>query len=1257
MADLLKPAFRATSGLDAGGEKVINVSKADFNTPSDGVNVEFFVEENTIQEYDTTRAYRKNFVVMFDGRTWVAKEAIAAPAGAFQEARWSALRTDAKWKYVTSGTNNALKSGDYISVSTATGDVGFTLPSNPQDGDTIVVKDVGGRVGYNSLKVKSSVQQIVKYGVQVNEVMITKPRAQNIFIFSNRLWQYYSYEEDIHATVVTRAGGDYQASSGERIYRLHPNPGMITVILPKFSNNGDIINFIDLDGLNPINHLLVRTFDTNSSIGKVGTRQFESRTSVDGALVYDSSDKLWRIWDGDVRQRVRIIRDDVKLLPNESISVFGVNNAVEKTINVELPAGGAVGDKVRIAMNYMRKGQKIVIKSATGDTIATSKQLLQFPKRSEYPPEVEWVQVTSLTFDGTLDYAPVLELSYIEDATMRYWIVTTNNPTVERVDSTNDSTRARLGVIALATQEQANADKSASPAKEVVVTPELLANRTSTETRQGIAALATTLQVNQISTATYDDLTIVTPKKLNERTATETRRGLAEIATQDKTNTGTDDSTIITPKKLEARRSTETMAGIAPIVVSGGSKPTLRNQPGTGVFNYNDNSNIVTPKAIREVKASQFVQGTIFLATETEVIQAPAYDAVYPLAVTPEQLHKKTSTDSRIGFIQIAKQAEVNEGVRYDLAVTPKTLNDRKAKEDLTGIARIGTQVEFDTGTDDTVISTPLKVKTRFNDTSRTSVVATSGLVESGTLWNHYTLDIKEASETQRGTSRLALQTEVDAGTDDKTVVTPLKLSKKKATESTEGIIQVATQAETITGTNPVKAVSPKNLKYVVQTEKTWEASATLRGFVKISEGSITFVGNQTAGSTQDLELYAKTGYAISPYELNKTLSNYLPLKAQAVDSKLFDGLNSAQFIRKDIDQTVAGKLTLTKETVTSAPITSTSSGKFDSLVSSKTITVGDSTADSIINMLGKTNSWSISALSTKELLEIKSGDVNALVINKNGTLTSTGQVNALSVNAVSSYKLNNSNVLYTETIGVNPVISLGSTNDKLVIKTIDAANLDIYDKDSPTAPYKVLTSKNAIDFIGNSFVKKTGDTMGGRLTVNAAVSIIMDQDKAMGPLNAETIGTWSTEITKPVNYEALPGYAIPVFAKDTEGKDTAVVERYTEVKSIGTLSQFGVSSAYTYRIWTPRPQVAQDNHNALSMYTSVWDSARNAWGKWSRMFTSQMPPTAADIGAVSTAGSAFDNLKIRDYLQIGNVRIEPDQNSRTVKFTWVDNP
>ncbi|MGC8011226.1 hypothetical protein, partial [Salmonella enterica] len=69
----------------------------------------------------------------------------------------------------------------------------------------------------------------------------------------------------------------------------------------------------------------------------------EVRTSGDGFIVYDESESIWRIWEGDLRPRMRVITDNVTLIPNEVVTVFGVNNSTQKTIDITLPTDIAIG--------------------------------------------------------------------------------------------------------------------------------------------------------------------------------------------------------------------------------------------------------------------------------------------------------------------------------------------------------------------------------------------------------------------------------------------------------------------------------------------------------------------------------------------------------------------------------------------------------------------------------------------------------------------------------------------------------------------------------------------------------------------------------------------------------------------------------------------------------------------------------------------------------------------------------------------------
>ena len=1287
----IKRKFRAEDGLDAGGDKIINVALADRTVGTDGVNVDYLIQENTVQQYDPTRGYLKDFVIIYDNRFWAAINDIPKPAGAFNSGRWRALRTDANWITVSSGSYQ-LKSGEAISVNTAAGnDITFTLPSSPIDGDTIVLQDIGGKPGVNQVLIAASVQSIVNFrGEQVRSVLMTHPKSQLVLIFSNRLWQMYVADYSREAVIVTPAN-TYQAQSNDFIVRRFTSAAPINIKLPRFANHGDIINFVDLDKLNPLYHTIVTTYDETTSVQEVGTHSIEGRTSIDGFLMFDDNEKLWRLFDGDSKERLRIITTNSNIRPNEEVMVFGANNGKAQTIELQLPTNISVGDTVKISMNYMRKGQTVKIKAAGEDKIASSVQLLQFPKRSEYPPEAEWVTVQELVFNGETNYVPVLQLAYIEDSDGKYWVVQQNVPTVERVDSLNDSTRARLGVIALATQAQANVDLENSPQKELAITPETLANRTATETRRGIARIATTAQVNQNTTFSFADDLIITPKKLNERTATETRRGVAEIATQQETNTGTDDTTIITPKKLQARQGSESLSGIVTFVSTAGATPaSSRELNGTNVYNKNTNNLVVSPKALDQYKATPTQQGAVILAVESEVIAGQSQEGWANAVVTPETLHKKTSTDGRIGLIEIATQSEVNTGTDYTRAVTPKTLNDRRATESLSGIAEIATQVEFDAGVDDTRISTPLKIKTRFNSTDRTSVVALSGLVESGTLWDHYTLNILEANETQRGTLRVATQVEAAAGTLDNVLITPKKLLGTKSTESQEGVIKVATQSEAVAGTSANTAISPKNLKWIVQSEPTWAATTAIRGFVKTSSGSITFVGNDTVGSTQDLELYEKNSYAVSPYELNRVLANYLPLKAKAADTNLLDGLDSSQFIRRDIAQTVNGSLTLTQQTNLSAPLVSSSTATFGGSVSANsTLTISNtgttssrftfekgpasgSNADSALYVRVWGNKYSGGSDVTRATI-IEFSDAtgshfysqrdtsNNVLFNISGTMQS---VNAsvrgvLNVTGVSTF--NSSVTANGEFISKSANAFRAISGDYGFFIRNDAANTYFMltasgDQTGGFNGLRPLAINNASGqvTIGEGLIIAKGATINsGGLTVN---SRIRSQGSKTSDLytrapTSDTVGFWSIDINDSATYNQFPGY-FKMVEKTNEVTGLPYLERGEEVKSPGTLTQFGNTLDSLYQDWITYPTTPEAR---TTRWTRTWQKTKNSWSSFVQVFDGGNPPQPSDIGALPSDNATMGNLTIRDFLRIGNVRIIPDPVNKSVKFEWVE--
>ncbi|QFR57105.1 long tail fiber proximal subunit [Klebsiella phage AmPh_EK29] len=1275
MSDLIKQHFRATNGLDAGGNKVINVAKADRNVMDDGVNVEYLIQENTIQPWANDRGYPEGFAVTMEKRIWVARADIAAPippaVNTFKQGEWISMRVDPKWEQYSSGTTELLP-GTYANIDTRVNPVTLVLPKNKvEQGDTIVIRDIGGKPGINQalIKVQDSAPAMIFQGSILRELQLTRPYSMLLLTFTSAGWyvtlsDLSSLARTIDSTTLDAATDvGAQVQSSEYIVRYYTSNKKLTVRLPRYANHGDMITFAEPEGKTPIYHFTIKTYDANSSIGTEGTTSWTSKIKGGGVLIYDGPRKVWRINSIDMQQRIKVVTDDVVMQPNEAITIFGANNSTVKTISVTLPTQVAPGDTVRIGMNYMRKGQTVNIVTppapagGTKDKIASTVGLLQFPKRSEYPPDAAWTQVDSLSFNGTSDYPPVLELAYIEATPNNYWIVSENISSIERVDSTNDTTKARVGVIALATTAQAQATSGHNDDR--AITPLTLSQRTATETRTGIAEIATQAEAN----STTEDTRIITAKKLNDRLATETMRGVAEIATQAETNGSTVDDRIVTPKKLNARKATATLDGIIQLVNTGGTPGTSRadsgTSNGTGVYDHTDFSKAVTPKTLREYKATELASGCVWLATKAEVRNGTPASGNIPTVVTPATLHAKTSTTGAIGLIRIATQTEANamSSALGNVAITPATLNGRSASYTQTGITRYAIQDEFDGGSLENVAVNPRKIKDYFSRPARMTTRPEAGLAQAGNLWDGWTLNIQVPTETQRGTPKIATQTLVNAGTDDVDYLTSKKLQAKKGTESAYGIVKYATQADTNTGTANDVAVSPVHLKYVIQTSADWRAQDNVRGTVRVANGAVAWTGNSTTGS--DGVAKESNGYAVSPNGLKQALANYLPLNAKADNSALLNGLTSDQFIRRDINQTVNGSLTLTKVTTSSANIETSAI-----LKSSKVETTGDiriSNATARLLLSSDTNAWSVQASANSGRIafisENDTQNVHLSVYNDSRGVTANIKFEAPVINATTQVQLAGTGVIALA--GTNS-IRLATSGKGLELASSDAGNI-IAAEGSTT--YKVLTTKNKDSILDSRYVKSAGDIMTGNLTMNGSALVIngsegwYDHTTTANTEKYARAGSWTVEIKNSAKLATLPGYVVPIREENPLVPGSMIVTGYEEKTGAGgLLAQISVSSDYTYQTWTPYPANAEQSAKARThtMWTRVYNPYIKKFDSWMRVYTSATPPTAADIGAPSSVSTSVKTLEVQEWIKIGPVKIYPDRTSQTVKFEWV---
>jgi len=114
-----------------------------------------------------------------------------------------------------------------------------------------------------------------------------------------------------------------------------------------------------------------------------------------------------------------------------------------------------------------------------------------------------------------------------------------------------------------------------------------------------------------------------------------------------------------------------------------------------------------------------------------------------------------------------------------------------------------------------------------------------------------------QATEDVQGIAELATQAEVDAGTDDERIVTPLKLTTfpalNQATETVAGVAELADQAETDGGTDDFRIVTPLKLEGRAATE-------LLTGLAAIADQTEVDAGTDDTKFVTALKLENKPG-------------------------------------------------------------------------------------------------------------------------------------------------------------------------------------------------------------------------------------------------------------------------------------------------------------------------------------------------------------------------------------------------------------
>ena len=331
-------------------------------------------------------------------------------------------------------------------------------------------------------------------------------------------------------------------------------------------------------------------------------------------------------------------------------------------------------------------------------------------------------------------------------------------------------------------------------------------------------------------------------------TATQTEANLqsADASAVGTNNVGTpSDIHIITPKKLDARRATNTQTGLSRLATNSEiDAGTLNNEvvinPHTLTYWLDKTEHIkVNTKNTSTASANTTSDGLY----QTGTLWTDVYIDILAATEAQRGTSRFATTNGEV----------LNQSQQYwDLAVSVQGLDSRRATETQTGLSRIATQAEVDNGILDggrgsEAFITPLKMKTwldRYNvlrTTANKDSVAVDGLKIDNTLWDNATITIAGATESQRGTLETATQTETNlqandasaAGTNnvgtpsDIHIVTPKKLDARRATETQTGLSRLATNSEINAGTldNEV-VINPYTFKYWLNKDEHITSSA-----------------------------------------------------------------------------------------------------------------------------------------------------------------------------------------------------------------------------------------------------------------------------------------------------------------------------------------------------------------------------------------------------------------------------------------------
>ena len=431
--------LRGLHGIDANANRVVNVARPDDTTESlrqDAINLEYFIEKNTTQEFDESRTYPAGFIVNFEDTLYISKwdildvstglgvkptDIINQPVDETDSNPWSIIRTDRSLVHVNQSTTYYTELSKFYLVNSDNDVSILRLPDasarHMVSGQRVTIIDSGNARNFPITVVpdgSASIDGKTEYKIYTNKDEVR-------FIWDGANWSIDRRKDLVEHYI------NSNDTSESNYHELYVNESLaVTAIddfyveLPPYANIGDIIS------INSYSHDLIENNDVivkvnaatshKINVGKLSlqntpldTFKFSAKEHI---LFKYSNNNLWEIHTKD-SDSIEIVTGNATLKNYKHTIINTLNKTNDITLT--LPQDMTHGQSLNLSNVYQNENCNIKLQClANGPRINNFKgdvNNIIFKKYSDIDITGEF---SSISFDGSIGCN--IELAYIVEA-------------------------------------------------------------------------------------------------------------------------------------------------------------------------------------------------------------------------------------------------------------------------------------------------------------------------------------------------------------------------------------------------------------------------------------------------------------------------------------------------------------------------------------------------------------------------------------------------------------------------------------------------------------------------------------------------------------------------------------------------------------------------------------------------------------------------------------------------------------------------